>query len=193
MEGDGFCSATCPHVRAPVRTVLSPKAAHRRVLWTYQDVLNNSSRLGQSCRHTLLSDAAQGRAPAPHICSAGDCSAELTPRPLHHWSHFTMATIVAQRTLHQAHPGPSSPTAPHAGCYPSPALGVPEFGGQPPSRPGPWGPSPAVEDSLLPGAQPVHLLRHGVRKLNELAAKGCLAEQQDEGVHAGGQGERVAG
>ena len=50
------------------------------------------------------------------------------------------------------------------------------------------GPSPAVEDGLLPGAQPVCLGCHGVRKLHELAAEGRLAQQQDRGVHAGGPG-----
>lgn len=51
------------------------------------------------------------------------------------------------------------------------------------------GPSPAVEDGLLPGAQPVCLSCHSVRKLHELAAGGRLAQQQDRGVHAGA-GER---
>ena len=50
----------------------------------------------------------------------------------------------------------------------------------------PSNPSPAVEDSLLPGAQPVHLLRHCVCKLDELAAEGRLTQQQDEGIHAAG-------
>lgn len=48
-------------------------------------------------------------------------------------------------------------------------------------------PSPAVEDGLLPGAQLVHLRRHRVGELDERAAEGHLAEQQDEGIRAGGR------
>lgn len=70
---------------------------------------------------------------------------------------------------------------------PTPPRGAEAGSGGAESRPA-RSPSPAVEDSLLPGAQPVRLGRHGVRKLHELAAEGGLTQQQDRGVHAGGPG-----
>ena len=78
----------------------------------------------------------------------------------------------------QPSPPHSRPTAPRG-------AGARSGGAEPrPAR----GPSPAVEDGLLPGAQPVRLGRHGVGKLHELAAEGRLTQQQDRGVHAGGPG-----
>lgn len=56
---------------------------------------------------------------------------------------------------------------------------------------------PAVESSFLPGPQLVRPRRHGVGELDELAAEGGFAQEQDEGVehhpHASCYVQRVDG
>lgn len=53
--------------------------------------------------------------------------------------------------------------------------------------PAPGASSPAVESSFLPGPQLVRPRRHGVGELDELAAEGGFAQEQDEGVEPPGR------
>lgn len=123
-----------------------------------------------------------------HAARCTDLTSEACAEPLDHLVERAHR-VTAQR------PSPSKP--PRGGhrsgqpspprSRPTPPRGAEAGSGGAESRPA-RSPSPAVEDGLLPGAQPVRLGRHGVRKLHELAAEGGLAQQQDRGVHAGGPG-----
>ena len=161
---------------------------------------------------TTLKPRARGPGPAHFSLARTGCRAPILPEevraatavgspPRRKVTHAT-PTVGGGLCTKPSQPRPPREVPPSPARWPSPALQVPDSGNpgrgprrvKSPHRPAPpGGPAPAVEDGLLPGAKPVHLLRHRVGKLDELAAEGRLAEQQDEGVHAGGRGERLVG